>query len=152
VSRRALVLTAALLAAALLAACSSAQIPSSDPSPSDQAACRSLVAGLPNTLDGDENSGRSDYAAAWGDPRIVLRCGVSTPAGYRPDSEMVVVNGVSWFGEEQPKGYLFTAVGRTPLVEVYVPDSHQPEVNPLVDLAPAMSQHTKVTGAAGVAP
>jgi hypothetical protein len=147
VSRRALVLTALLLTG-----CSSAQIPSSDPSPSDQAACRSLVAALPDTLDGDENTGRSDFAAAWGDPRIVLKCGVATPAGYQPDSEMVVVNDVSWFGEEQPKGYLFTAVGRTPLVEVYVPDSHQPEVNPLVDLAPAMTQYTKVSGAAGVAP
>ncbi len=103
-------------------------------------------------MDGDGDTGRSQYAAAWGDPRIVLRCGVPTPAGYEKTSEMVVVNGVSWFAQEQTAGYLFTAVGRSPVVEVYVPDTHQPQINPLVDLAPAMSQHTQVSGPAGVAP
>ena len=43
-------------------------------------------------------------------------------------------------------------MGRTPLVEVYGPDTYAPEVNPLVDLAPAMSEKTKISGAAGVAP
>jgi len=123
-----------------------------EPAPTDQAACQSLVAALPDTLDGDGNSGRSQYASAWGDPRIVLTCGVPVPPTYQKTSEMMVMNGVAWFGEEQADGYLFTAVGRSPLVQVYVPDTHQPEVNPLVDLAPVMKQHTEVTGAAGVAP
>lgn len=103
-------------------------------------------------MDGDENTGRSEYAAAWGDPRIVLRCGVTVPDAYEKTSEMVVVNEISWFAEEQSGGYLFTAVGRSPLVQVYVPDTHQPQVNPLVDLAPAMSEHTQVSGPAGVTP
>ncbi len=102
------------------------------------------------TLDGSENSGRSDFAAAWGDPQIVLRCGTATPAAYRPESQMVVVNDVAWLPEEQVKGYTFTAVGRTPQVQVWVPDTHSPEVNPLVDLAPVMQAQTKVSGAAGV--
>lgn len=146
-SRRALV-----LAAALLAGCTSAQIPAADPSPADQQACRDLVEALPLSLDGHENTGRSQYAAAWGDPRIVLKCGVPRPTAYEKTSEMVVVNDISWFPEQQAEGYLFTAMGRTPLVEVYVPDNYAPEVNPLVDLAPAMAQHTEVTGPAGVAP
>lgn len=62
---------------------------------------------------------------------------------------MVVINEVAWFGEEQPNGYIFTAVGRSPLVEVTVPDTHAPEVNPLVDLADVMKQQTEVTGPAG---
>jgi hypothetical protein len=147
VSRSALVLVAALLAG-----CSSAQIPAADPSPADQQACRTLVAALPLSLDGHENTGRSEYAAAWGDPRIVVKCGVPAPAAYEKTSEMVVINDISWFPEEQDDGYEFTAMGRTPLVTVYVPDSYAPEVNPLVDLAPAMAEHTEVTGAAGVAP
>lgn len=110
------------------------------------------MAVLPPELDGDSDSGRSEFAAAWGDPQIALRCGVAQPAAYEKTSEMVVVNGVSWFGEEQSDGYVFTAVGRTPLVEVRVPDSHWPEVNPLVDLAPVMKKQTEVTGPAGVAP
>jgi len=145
VSRRAVVAPALLL----LGACSPAQVPSADPPASDQAACRTLIEALPLTLDGDENTGRSDYAAAWGDPQIVLRCGVATPAAYRPESEMVVVNDVAWLPVEQSKGYLFTAVGRTPQVEVYVPDTHSPEVNPLVDLAGPMQANTQVSGAAG---
>lgn len=143
----------ALVAAGLLVAgCASAQIPAVDPPASDQAACRTLVQSLPDTLDGDENAGRSEFAASWGDPRIVLRCGVATPAAYRPDSQLVVVNDVSWLPEEQEHGYLFTAVGRTPQVEVYVPDTHAPEVNPLVDLAEPMKSGTKVSSAAGAAP
>ena len=146
-SRRALV-----VAALLLAGCTPAQIPVAIPSPADQSACRELVKALPLNLDGHENTGRSEYAAAWGDPRIVLRCGVPTPAAYEKISEMVVIDGVSWFPEEQNDGYVFTAMGRSPLVEVYVPDQYAPEVNPLVDLAPAMTDNTTVTGAAGVAP
>jgi hypothetical protein len=110
------------------------------------------VSSLPDLVDGAENSGRSEYAASWGDPRIVLRCGVATPAAYRPESELVVVNDVSWLSEEQESGYTFTAVGRTPQVEVYVPDTHSPEVNPLVDLADAVSDGTTVTGVAGATP
>lgn len=143
---------APLAAALLLAACTSPPPPTADPPASDQGACRALVAGLPDILDGSENAGRSEYAASWGDPRIVLRCGVATPAAYRPDSEMVVVNDVAWLAEEQQSGYTFTAVGRTPQVAVYVPDAHSPEVNPLVDLAAPMKAGTTVTSAAGAAP
>ncbi|HPE10897.1 MAG: DUF3515 domain-containing protein [Actinobacteria bacterium] len=142
--RRALVLTALLLAG-----CSSAAIPTSDP-PADQiSACRALVASLPEDIDGDISAGRSEFAAAWGDPPIVLKCGVAVPEAYEKTSEMVVINEVAWFGEEQPNGYIFTAVGRGPLVEVTVPDTHAPEVNPLVDLADVMKQQTEVTGPAG---
>lgn len=107
---------------------------------------------MPLSLDGHENTGRSEYAAAWGDPRIVLKCGVPTPADYEQTSEMVVINGISWFPQERSDGYVFTAMGRSPLVEVYVPNRYAPEVNPLVDLAPAMAEQTEITGAAGVAP
>ena len=75
-------------------------------------------------IDGDISAGRSEFAAAWGDPPIVLKCGVAVPEAYEKTSEMVVINEVAWFGEEQPNGYIFTAVGRGPLVEVTVPDTH----------------------------
>ncbi|TXH30959.1 MAG: DUF3515 domain-containing protein [Actinobacteria bacterium] len=146
-SRRALV-----LAALLLAGCSNAEIPSSQPPAADEQACRSLVESLPLSLDDHENTGRSEYAAAWGDPRIVLKCGVPAPSAYEKTSEMVVINEVSWFPEQQAEGYVFTAMGRTPLVEVYVPDTYAPEVNPLVDLAPVMTEKTEISGPAGVAP
>ncbi len=138
-------------AALLLAGCSSAQVPAADPPASDQGACRTLIQALPLSIDGAENTGRSEFAAAWGDPQIVLRCGVATPAAYQPASEMIVVNEVAWLPVEQDKGYIFTAVGRTPQVEVFVPDTHSPEVNPLVDLAGPMMANTRVSGPAGAA-
>jgi hypothetical protein len=144
--RRALVLSVLLIVG-----CSSPAAPTSSPPPEQTSACASLVAAAPPEVDGDADSGRTQFAAAWGDPQIVLKCGVSVPDEYEKTSEMVVINEVAWFGREQPDGYLFTAVGRTPLVEVYVPDTHAPEVNPLVDLAEMMKQHSQVTGPAGSA-
>ncbi|MCU0297513.1 MAG: DUF3515 domain-containing protein, partial [Candidatus Nanopelagicales bacterium] len=141
-SRRALVL--GVLA---LCACASDPVPTAEPPADQRSACSALVSSLPSQLEGDEDTGRTEFAAAWGDPRMVLKCGVEIPAEYEKTSEMIVVDDVAWFGQEQTNGYTFTAVGRTPLVSVYVPDRHQPEVNPLVDLAPPMQEHTEVTGA-----
>lgn len=145
--RRALVLIALVLGG-----CGAEPTPTATPPAADEAACRSLISALPAAVDGASASARSQFAAAWGDPPIVLKCGAQVPTAYEPASEMLVVDEVSWFAEQQPAGYRFTAMGRTPLVSVQVPDTHQPEVNPLVDLAPVVDQHTQVTGPAGVAP
>lgn len=72
---------------------------------------------------------------AWGDPAIVLRCGVPRPASYRQTSELIGINGVDWLGEPMADGYRFTTVGRSVNVEVTVPAAYSPEVDPLVDLA-----------------
>ena len=85
-----------------------------------------------------------------GDPRTVLKCGVEVPAEYEKTSEMIVVDDVAWFGQEQSDGYTFTAVRSSRSFRCMSPIVHQPEVNPLVDLAAAMQDHTQVTGAAGV--
>lgn len=137
----------------LLGACAAGgQVPAADPPAADQDACRDLVDALPVRLEDATDTGRSAYAASWGEPRIVLRCGVGMPDAYRPDAEMVLVNDVAWFGEPTENGYMFTAVGRSPLVEVFVPDRYAPEVNTLVDLAESMRQGTRVSGPAGFAP
>ncbi|KWX09858.1 hypothetical protein TR74_07120, partial [Carbonactinospora thermoautotrophica] len=81
----------------------------------------------------------SPLVAAWGDPPIVLRCGVPVPAAYQPTSQVVTINGVDWFPEQLTRGYVFTTVGRVANVEVSVPDAYAPEVNPLVDLAGAVA-------------
>lgn len=77
---------------------------------------------------------------AWGDPSIVLRCGVQRPASYDPTAELVTINGVNWFPEQLAHGYRFTTWGRAANVEVTVPDKYSPEVNPLVELASAVKQ------------
>ncbi len=101
-------------------------------------ACVALRAALPQQL-GNQLQRRieppSELTAAWGDPAIVLRCDVPTPAAYTPTAQLVTVNGIRWFSEQLSNGYAFTTVGRVANVEVTIPRRYAPEVNPLVDLA-----------------
>jgi len=131
-----------LAALALLAACSN-ELPIDPPQPAPEVAavCQQLNQALPDQVEGEiprETEPTSDLTAAWGSPPIVLRCGVGQPAAFQPTSEVATVDGVDWFPEELPEGYVFTTWGRTVNVEVTVPDDYAPEVNPLVDLAPAI--------------
>ncbi len=87
-----------------------------------------LVDDLPDAVQEGERrptSPESDLTAAWGDPVIVLRCGVSSPAAYDPTAQLVEVNGVEWFPEELEHGYRFTTFGRSAFVEVTVPDRYR---------------------------
>lgn len=109
------------------------------------AACRALAERLPDSVLDEgprEVADPSPYVAAWGDPAVLLRCGVPRPAKltpggeeYRPDADAVTVDDVSWLLEETADGHRFTTVERTVHVEVTVPAAYAPEVNALVDLA-----------------
>ena len=81
----------------------------------------------------------SDLTAAWGDPPIVLRCGVDRPAAYEPTSVLGTYDGVDWLPVEADDGYVFYATDRVAWIEVAVPSAYAPEVNPLIDLAPAIT-------------
>lgn len=116
------------------------------PAGEDAAACRALA--LPGRVADQERgatAGRSPYTAVWGDPAVVLRCGVARPAvltpgapSYDPLADAVEVNGVSWLLEETGDGVRFTTTQRTVFVEVTVPGAYAPEINALVDLATAV--------------
>ena len=93
-----------------------------------------LVLGRPTTA----TTPTSTYVSAWGDPAIVVRCGVPVPAALTPTSQLISVNGIDWLPEQLERGYLFTTVGRAPAIEVSVPDAYRPESDALVDLAPAV--------------
>ncbi|MEU4091935.1 DUF3515 domain-containing protein [Streptomyces sp. NPDC026673] len=120
------------------------------PSPPTQAArlCGALHDALPKKVDGLSKrslSPVSELTAGWGDPTVVLRCGVPRPemltpgsATYNPTADAVEVNGVSWLIEQTGDGYRFTTTGRRAFVEVTVPDSYKPEVDPLTDLGHAV--------------
>jgi hypothetical protein len=122
------------------------------PAPSAQAArmCGALHDALPKKVDGlSERSLRpvSDLTAGWGDPTVVLRCGVPRPemltpgsTTYNPTADAVEVNGVSWLIEKTDDGYRFTTTGRRTFVEVTVPAKYAPEVDPLTDLGRAVAR------------
>lgn len=102
------------------------------------------MANLPRTVAGaDRRTGGTDSTstvATWGDPRIVLRCGVDRPAGLTPTSRCDVVNDVGWFSEQLDDGWRFTTIGRAGYVEVTVPSDYAPQADALVDLSGAVAR------------
>ncbi len=97
--------------------------PAINPAPSaSTAGCASLLTRLPGTLLGRaKGSAEVAGAAVWGDPPIVLRCGVTPP---RPSADTCIdANGVDWLFAENDSAYVFTTYGRTPAAELSVPAS-----------------------------
>ncbi len=106
--------------------------------------CADLLVALPLTLDGQPRRGLADpdvLAVAWGDPAIVLRCGVAPPAEFDRVSECVLVDDVAWFfpGNDlvDPEGpeVVFSTVKREVVVEVTRAASYGPPAEVLADLS-----------------
>ncbi|GAB3600409.1 hypothetical protein GCM10027446_33610 [Angustibacter peucedani] len=85
-------------------------------------ACAQLADRLPRTV---RDAGRvptsssSPAVAAWGEPAVVWRCGVTAP-GPTTD-ECLDVDGVDWVAHPLDDGTSFTTYGRDPAVQVLVP-------------------------------
>ena len=94
----------------------------------------------------------STYAAAWGDPAIVLRCGIGRPDGFTKFSECQRTDGIDWFVpdsviDDLSAEVVMTTVGRSPAIEVRLPAHYRPagSAAAMVDLAPLVKQHTRET-------
>jgi hypothetical protein len=101
------------------------------PTAEADAACPALVQALPLDLLGEPArlvDSDTPYAAAWGDPAVVLVCGVPQPEGLVPGEGLITINGVTWFVEQSDEATTWTAVDRSVNVEVRLP--------PDVDSAP----------------
>jgi len=109
--------------------------------------CRQVVDAVPEHVAGQDSTPvDSERVAAWGDPRIVLRCGVTRPAALTPTSRCDDVDGIGWFTEERDNGgHLFTTIGRAPALSVEVPADVEPAAGALIDLADTVKQFTQVT-------
>jgi hypothetical protein len=101
------------------------EVPVPPVTPEADAACPAFMTDLPIELAGEQSRRvRSDtpYAYAWGEPPVVLRCGVDRPAAFARDSALYDLNGVSWFVDDSdPDQYVWTAVDRPVYVELTVP-------------------------------
>ena len=114
-------------------------------SAADAQACRDFVADLPATLGGEdqvETTGDTAYGAAWGDPAIVLTCGVGVPDEFNQGSACLLVSKVGWFvppeqEADQDADVLLTAVGYSPRISLLVPadDRGSTSAAALADLA-----------------
>ena len=75
-------------------------IPTLRLTPADQAACQRVTDALPDSV--ADQGRRSTQPAealggAWGDPPIVLQCGVDVPADFTRTSACQEADGVGWF-------------------------------------------------------
>ena len=95
--------------------------------PAADLACPVLMGQLPLELAGETSrmvASDSPFAYAWGDPAVVLVCGVAPPAGYVVGVQGIVINGVEWFVDtSDPDTVVWTTVDRTVPVQVQVPAS-----------------------------
>lgn len=128
-----------LLGGLLLAGCGAGPISADPPSPTTVEAdgCRALVDSLPDELAGEDRREVTDgdgLVAAWGDPAIVLRCGVDSPDGFTRASTCVVANDTGWFVPDEVLNsgdagadVTMTAVDVRPRVEVFLPGGYRPD-------------------------
>jgi hypothetical protein len=100
--------------------------------------CTELGAILPVSIAGAllrSTNPDSPGTKAWGDPAIVTRCGVAEPTTYSATSQLLVVNGVSWYPEELQAGVRFTSLKTPELVEVSIPSAYESTADILTELS-----------------
>jgi Protein of unknown function (DUF3515) len=87
--------------------------------------CPALMSNLPLELAGEQSrrvDSASPFAYAWGDPAVVLICGVDRPAGFVTGTATIQINGVQWYVDtKDPNSTVWTAVDRPVHVEVRLP-------------------------------
>jgi hypothetical protein len=132
-------------AVACLAACTGpVEVESPSLEGSDAATCRTLVDTLPDQVaDEERREVDGDFAAAYGDPPIVVRCGVPRPEELM--TNCTTVNGVDWYTRETDSGLTVFTVGRQPTVEVRIPADYGTTTGAaLVDVAGPVTEHTEI--------
>lgn len=101
------------------------------PAPSAESSdCTRLLTALPGTLDGGEMGAwdRRQLAtpapagtAGWGEPPVVLRCGLSRPAELTATSRLLDVSGVQFLEIANPDTSTWVAVDRAVYIVVALP-------------------------------
>jgi hypothetical protein len=124
------------------------------PNPATEAACVKVFAKLPvqlGQLAPRKTETDSPFVAAWGNPAVVLRCGVAKPAVLNTPAaaQLFDVNSVIWQPDPRRDQTVYTTVDRSVYLEVTVPAAAD---QPLPLLAPAimaLPQLCTATDAAG---
>jgi Protein of unknown function (DUF3515) len=127
----------------------------------DAQACQAVTAQLPasvRNLPARKVSAGPEQNAAYGDPAITLECGVAQPkmcetitpgqTGCVPlDADLLVMNGVCWYGEDGPATKLFTTMDRATPVRVSVPASYDQPAQWANEFSDAVAAKIKPTTA-----
>jgi hypothetical protein len=93
----------------------------------DSADCTRLLAALPDELDGGEQGTLQQRqlapagAAAWGEPPVVLRCGLDRPAALTATSRLLMISGVQFLKLPTTGTSTWVAVDRPVYIVVDLP-------------------------------
>jgi hypothetical protein len=120
----------------------------------DRSACREFLAAAPKSVadEARRTVTGSGYAVAWGDPAIVLRCGVDPPESAKGDP-CFTRNGIGWTipaaqADDLGADLVMTLAFRSPVVQVRVPAHYRPNApaDVMADLDAAVRAHTTARG------
>jgi len=111
--------------------------------PEAEASCPALMNSLPLELTGELSravDSDSLFAYAWGEPPIVLVCGVDRPAGFVVGVAAIQIEGVQWYVDTtDPDSTVWTTIDRPVYVQIALPAS--------VDSAPVTSLSPEIAAA-----
>lgn len=122
--------------------------------------CASVISALPLVIAGQDvrrtvSNPASPSIVAWGNPPIVLRCGVARPASLQPGSSTVFpsvsgAKGPYWDVTTHDAANVWTTVDRAVYVEVTVPTKYNSA--PLTPISQAIAKVLPAVCVAGQAP
>ena len=139
----------AVVLSGLLAGCTgSVEIDSPDVGARTRSACARFLDVVPEKVSG-ERQRRTEpndaLGAAWGDPPIVVTCGVEMPTEFDEFSPCEEVDGVGWFIPESAytepdEDVSITTIGWSPTVRIDVPPEYRPPADVLVEIGAAVKK------------
>ena len=102
------------------------------PATSAKAPCERFERRLPDRLGSlerrDTRPERPGFAA-YGDPAVVVRCGVPASARYRSGDQLIAINDVAWYADEsRPGGVDFSLPRSIVNISVWIPAAHRAEL------------------------
>ncbi|MEO7263011.1 MAG: DUF3515 family protein [Jatrophihabitantaceae bacterium] len=124
------------------------------PDTATEVACVKVFAKLPvrlGELAPRRTATDSSFVAAWGDPAVLVRCGVAKPAifGTPEAAQLVEVNSVLWQPDPQRDRTVYTTVDRSVYLDVTVPAGADQPLPLLAAAVSALPPVCTATDAAG---
>lgn len=107
------------------------------------AACTSLMAALPDQLGSSARRaviGSPTGVAAYGDPAMVIRCGLPNPRELTCDSALVDVSGVSWLKLSDVGIVSYLNADRSVRIALSIPDGNDSGTAALQQLSSVIEQ------------
>jgi hypothetical protein len=145
-----------LVVTVLLSACGKepVTIPTLPLTAADQETCQRVTDALPDSVAGQGRRSTQPAEAlggAWGDPPIVLQCGVAVPDDFARSASCSEADGVGWFVpssqvDDASVDVVMSTAGYRPVLQVSIPAKYRPNgvAAAMVELAPVVKKYTRL--------